>query len=190
MHYTPSTYLSYNLKFVLFDYLHPILPSLTLLLCNHKSDIFFSTSSFVCFWTVINLSHFLLQCRKVKSESEVTQSCPTLSHPWTAAYQAPPSMGFSRQEYWSGLPLPSPVLFSKSEQIHLLPIAVSLTEFFCNETSRAWASLHPKIRHHGFWLGSSPRREEEWSWRMGEKSNGKNMPKNPLHNLPENLLNT
>ena len=30
--------------------------------------------------------------------------------PWTAAYQAPPSMGFSRQEYWSGLPLPSPHL--------------------------------------------------------------------------------
>ena len=29
------------------------------------------------------------------------------STPWTAAYQAPPSMGFSRQEYWSGLPLPS-----------------------------------------------------------------------------------
>ena len=28
--------------------------------------------------------------------------------PWTAAYQTPPSMGFSRQEYWSGLPLPSP----------------------------------------------------------------------------------
>ena len=27
---------------------------------------------------------------------------------WTVAYQAPPSMGFSRQEYWSGLPLPSP----------------------------------------------------------------------------------
>ena len=29
--------------------------------------------------------------------------------PWTAAYQAPPSMGFSRQEYWSGVPLPSPI---------------------------------------------------------------------------------
>ena len=29
--------------------------------------------------------------------------------PWTTAYQAPPSMGFSRQEYWSGVPLPSPV---------------------------------------------------------------------------------
>ena len=37
--------------------------------------------------------HFLLQCRKVKSESEVTQSCRLLETPWTAAYQAPPSMG-------------------------------------------------------------------------------------------------
>ena len=31
-----------------------------------------------------------------------------LAIPWTAAHQAPPSMGFSRQEYWSGVPLPSP----------------------------------------------------------------------------------
>ena len=31
-----------------------------------------------------------------------------LATPWTAAYQAPPSMGFSRQEYWRGVPLPSP----------------------------------------------------------------------------------
>ena len=104
--------------------------------------------------------HFLLQCMKVKSKSEVAESCLTLSDPidcslpgssihgifqarvlewgaiafslkyltstqycaqslsrvqlfvtpWTVAYQAPPSMGFSRQEYWSGLPLPSPVL--------------------------------------------------------------------------------
>ena len=52
--------------------------------------------------------HFLLQCMKVKSESEVAQSCLTLATPWTAAHQAPPSMGFSRQKYWSGLPLPSP----------------------------------------------------------------------------------
>ena len=51
--------------------------------------------------------HCLLQCMKVKSESEVTRSCPTLATPWTAAYQALPFMGFSRQEYWSGMPLPS-----------------------------------------------------------------------------------
>ena len=48
--------------------------------------------------------HFLLQCMKVKSFSRVRPSAT----PWTAAYQAPPSMGFSRQEYWSGVPLPSP----------------------------------------------------------------------------------
>ena len=42
---------------------------------------------------------------KVKSLSRVQ----LLATPWTAAHQAPPSMGFSRQEYWSGVPLPSPV---------------------------------------------------------------------------------
>ena len=103
--------------------------------------------------------HFLLQYMKVKSESEVTQSCLTLSDPmdcsppgssvhgifqarvlewgaikssleylkhlfllsfscqvitnsfatpWTVTYQAPLSMGFPRQDYWSGLPCPSP----------------------------------------------------------------------------------
>ena len=53
--------------------------------------------------------HFLLQCMKVKSEREVAQplSCVRLLA-WTAAYQAPPSMGFSRQKYWSRVPLPSP----------------------------------------------------------------------------------
>ena len=44
----------------------------------------------------------------------MTLTLKLLSHvrlfatPWTVAYQAPPSMGFSRQEYWSGLPFPSP----------------------------------------------------------------------------------
>ena len=49
--------------------------------------------------------HFLLQCMKVKSESEVAQLCPTLSDPMDCS---PPgsSMGFSRQENWSGMPLP------------------------------------------------------------------------------------
>ena len=48
--------------------------------------------------------HFLLQCMKVKSLSRVR----LFVIPWTAAYQAPLPMGFSRQEYWSGVPLPSP----------------------------------------------------------------------------------
>ena len=38
----------------------------------------------------------------------VAKLCPTLATPWTTACQAPPSMGFSRQEYQSGLPFPSP----------------------------------------------------------------------------------
>ena len=48
--------------------------------------------------------HFLLQCMKMKLLSRVR----LFTTPWTVAYQAPPSMGFSRQEYWSGVPLPSP----------------------------------------------------------------------------------
>ena len=47
--------------------------------------------------------HFLLQCMKVKRESEVTQSCLTLSDPMDSALEAPRSMGFSRQEFWSGM---------------------------------------------------------------------------------------
>ena len=46
---------------------------------------------------------------KVKSLSRVQ----LLATSWTAAYQAPPSMGFSRQEYWSGVPLPSPNMLSR-----------------------------------------------------------------------------
>ena len=38
----------------------------------------------------------------------VAQSCPTLVNPWTVACQVPLSMGFSRQEYWNGLPCPPP----------------------------------------------------------------------------------
>ena len=49
--------------------------------------------------------HFLLQCMKVKVKS--LSRVRLLATPWTAAFQAPPSMGFSRQEYCSGVPLPS-----------------------------------------------------------------------------------
>ena len=42
------------------------------------------------------------------SEVKSLSSVRLFATPWTAAYQAPPSMGFSRQEYWSGLPSPSP----------------------------------------------------------------------------------
>ena len=55
-------------------------------------------------WVAISFSNAWKWKVKVKSLSHVR----LLATPWTAAYQAPPSMGFSRQQYWSGVPLPSP----------------------------------------------------------------------------------
>ena len=54
-------------------------------------------------WVAISFSNAWKWKVKVKSLSHVQ-----LATPWTAAHQAPPSMGFSSQEYWSGGPLPSP----------------------------------------------------------------------------------
>ena len=54
-------------------------------------------------WVAISFSNAWKWKVKVKSLSRVR----LFLTPWTPAYQAPPSMGFSRQEYWSGLPLPS-----------------------------------------------------------------------------------
>ena len=55
-------------------------------------------------WVATSFSNAWKWKVKVKSLSHVW----LFVTPWTAAYQAPPSMGFSRQDYWSGLPLPSP----------------------------------------------------------------------------------
>ena len=102
--------------------------------------------------------HFLLQCMKVKSESEVAQSCPTLATPWTTAYQAPPSMGFSRQEYWSGLPLPSPTQGLKNTQI-LSSELLLLSCYVMTESSvTPWtvacqASLSMGFSRHRYWGG-------------------------------------
>ena len=56
-------------------------------------------------WVAISFSSAWKWKVKVKSLSRVQ----LLATPWTAAHQAPPSMGFSRQEYWSGVPLSSPI---------------------------------------------------------------------------------
>ena len=56
-------------------------------------------------WVAISFSNAWKWKVKVKSLSRVRPSAT----PWTAAFQAPPSMEFSRQEYWSGVPLPSPL---------------------------------------------------------------------------------
>ena len=64
-------------------------------------------------WVAISFSNAWKWKVKGKSLSRV----PLFVTPWTAAYQAPPSMGFSRQEYWSGVPLPSPFSSPNTELI-------------------------------------------------------------------------
>ena len=63
-----------------------------------------------CRRILYHLSHqgSLQWCVVVVVGGLVAKSCPTLATPWTVACQAPLFMGFSRQEYWSGLPFPSP----------------------------------------------------------------------------------
>ena len=53
-------------------------------------------------WVAISFN-----ARKLKVKVKLLSRARLLATPWTAAYQAPPSMEFSRQEYWSGVPLPS-----------------------------------------------------------------------------------
>ena len=67
-------------------------------------------------WVAISFSSALKWKVKVKSLSRVV----LLATPWTTAYQAPLSMGFSRQEYWSGVPLPSPPQKLSRDQLHIL----------------------------------------------------------------------
>ena len=76
--------------------------------------------------------HFLLQYMKVKSESELAQSCLTLATPWTAAYQAPPSMGFSRQKCWSGVPSPSLAVILEPPKIKSLSVSL-VSPSICHE---------------------------------------------------------
>ena len=69
-------------------------------------------------WVAISSSNAWKWKVKVKSLSCVR----LLATPWTAAYQAPPSMGFSRQESWSGVPLPS-----------LVVIVVTISDFITHK---------------------------------------------------------
>ena len=101
-------------------------------------------------WVAISFSNAWKWKVKVKSLSSVQ----LFATPWTVAYQAPPSMGFSRQEYWSGVPLPSPG---------------------CTSINTKTTQMQPKETHcHPFW--NTPMISFTWSfctfqgvdWRHGE----------------------
>ena len=85
--------------------------------------------------------HVLLQCVKWKVKVKSLSRVWLLATPWTAAHQAPPSTGFSRQEYWSGVPSSSP-----------------------NHCARHWKHKHvfPQFKWNGVsystqWLTNNPR---------------------------------
>ena len=66
--------------------------------------------------------HFLLQWIKWKVRVKWLSCVRFFVTPWTAAYQAPPSIGFSRQEYWSGVPLPSPESKARWSLLGVMPL--------------------------------------------------------------------
>ena len=98
--------------------------------------------------------HFLLQYMKGKLKVKSLSRVQLFETPWTAAYQAPLSMGFSRREYWSGVPLPSPpmqgicVQFLAQEDSTWLGATKSMWHNYwphvpwrlCCVWSRAWSS--------------------------------------------------
>ena len=81
-------------------------------------------------WVAISFFNAWKGKVKVKSLSRVR----LFATPWSAAYQASPSMGFSRQEYWSGVPLPSP----KCYLIDIVNLEVSLPHGHCQITIIRW----------------------------------------------------
>ena len=88
-------------------------------------------------WVAISFSNAGKWKVKAKSLSRVQ----LLATPWTAAYQAPPSMGFSRQEYWSGVPLPSPKSSTDSPKRHHLSSSFMIYLIFFYSNSFSWVLI-------------------------------------------------
>ena len=100
-------------------------------------------------WVVISFSNAWKWKVKVKSLSRVRLLATT----WTAAYHAPPSMGFSRQEYWSGVPLPSPMFayFPNKRQHNLKDLIVRANRKICIKTE------HKTKQNRSHWMSCLPR---------------------------------
>ena len=108
-------------------------------------------------WVAISFSNVCKWKVKVKLLSDFW----LFRTPWTAAYQAPPSMGFSRQEYWSGVPLPSP--------IHTCWLSANRASMEC--PCRLWAAgprSHSSSEHRPTAPGTGPSRCHWWlEWGEG-----------------------
>ena len=137
-------------------------------------------------WVAISFSNAWKWKVKVKSLGRVR----LLATPWTAAHQAPPSMGFSRQEYWSGVPFPSlladpfflrAIKLNPSRKPHPLPLCGFLkslrcpqTEFLngCNEICswfQQWCWVWLLLSLMDCQLVASPSRIQMSTWVSGRK---------------------
>ena len=103
-------------------------------------------------WVTISFSNARKWKVKVKSLSRVQ----LLVTPWTAAYQAPLSMGFSRQEDWSGVPLPSPIEKARERLIGIHktghPIHLIVKIFLCWD--HPVVTIHMKQKYIQFFFHS------------------------------------
>ena len=107
---------------------------------------------------------------KVKGKS--LSRVQLLATPWTAAHQAPPSMGFSRQEYWSGVPLPSPNqhdFHANKNMCHENTDRIIMMEInsLMMEPKGQWSWFKEKLKKE--WL-YSPSREANWKKKAGLES--------------------
>ena len=94
-------------------------------------------------WVVISLSKRNYR----KKESEVTQSYPSLCNPMDCSLQAPPSMEFSRQEYQSGLPFPSPVMPNGTGEIRVMKnLRERMNCLWCHEVVAFEMNLEKYVR--------------------------------------------
>ena len=112
-------------------------------------------------WVAISFSN----ARKWKVEVKSLSCVRLLATPWTAAHQAPLPMGFSRKEYWSGMPLPSPPRFPRFYQKGSLEVLVGLANrsFFNRHCCFPWLSeisskgYYYCLRRRNAWLTISHR---------------------------------
>ena len=104
-------------------------------------------------WVAISFSNAWKWKVKVKSLSHVW----LLATPWTGAYQAPPSMGFSRQEYYSGVPLPSPGTYRGLTFYHS-------SGFSSNRTLEKPLSIPQSVASHSSYYTWRNSAHQPWPW--------------------------
>ena len=116
---------------------------------------------------------------KVKSLSRVRPSAT----PWTAAFQAPPSMGFSRQEYWSGVPLPPPmytIYLPTFTYSHIQPVVADF------KAKVIFKKMLGKQRDGTKVKLVSPHHSQQINWVLALLSNWWDFPGGSVNNPPAN----